>query len=52
MRVKEFYKNKTVFVTGTTGFVGKVVLEKILRSLGEFKMLYIMVRAKKGVSDV
>jgi fatty acyl-CoA reductase len=52
MRVKEFYKDKTIFITGTTGFVGKVVLEKILRSLGDFKMLYIMVRAKKGVSDV
>ena len=29
----EFYAGKTIFLTGTTGFVGKVVLEKLLRTL-------------------
>jgi fatty acyl-CoA reductase len=38
-------------LTGTTGFVGKVVLEKILRSLTNCKRIYIMLRAKNGVSD-
>jgi fatty acyl-CoA reductase len=47
----EFYREKTLFITGTTGFIGKVVLEKILRSLGHFKKIYIMVRSKKGVSN-
>ena len=46
MDIKTFYKDKTIFLTGTTGFVGKVVLEKILRSLGDFKRLYLMVRPK------
>ena len=40
-----------IFITGTTGFVGKVVLEKILRSLPNFKKIYIMVRGKKGLTD-
>lgn len=49
--IKEFYKDKIIFITGTTGFVGKVVLEKIMRSLPDFDKLYIMVRSKKGMSD-
>lgn len=48
--MKEFYRGKTIFLTGTTGFVGKVVLEKIVRSLPDFKKLFVMVRAKKNMS--
>ena len=48
--IKEFYKGKTIFLTGTTGFVGKVVLEKIIRSLPDFKKLFVMVRAKKNMT--
>lgn len=29
----DFYRKKTVLITGTTGFVGKVILEKMLYSL-------------------
>ena len=46
--IKEFYEGKTIFLTGTTGFVGKVVLEKIIRSLPNFKKLFIMIRDKKN----
>jgi fatty acyl-CoA reductase len=52
MEIRGFYKDKTIFITGTTGFVGKVVLEKILRSLSDFKRIYIMVRPKKGMSNL
>jgi fatty acyl-CoA reductase len=48
--IKQFYEGKTIFLTGTTGFVGKVVLEKIIRSLGGFKKLFVMVRAKKNMT--
>jgi alcohol-forming fatty acyl-CoA reductase len=51
MHITNFYKDKTIFITGTTGFVGKVVLEKIMRSLGDFKRIYLMVRPKKGKSN-
>lgn len=44
------YKDKTLFINGVTGFVGKVMLEKILRSLGMIKKLYVMVRPKKGMT--
>ena len=45
-------EGKTLFITGTTGFVGKVVLEKILRSLSDIKRVYVMVRAKKGFTPM
>ena len=50
MNIREFYKDKTIFLSGTTGFVGKVVLEKIMRSLPEIKRIYVMVRPKKSVT--
>lgn len=51
MNITDFYSDKIIFITGTTGFVGKVVLEKILRSLPDFKRIYIMVRPKKGMNN-
>ena len=50
MNIKGFFKDKTIFLTGTTGFVGKVVLEKFMRSLPDFKRIYVMVRPKKNIS--
>ena len=50
MDIKGFYKDKTILLTGTTGFVGKVVLEKFMRSLPNFKRIYVMVRPKKSIS--
>ena len=46
--VREFYAGKTVFVTGCTGFVGKVLLEKILRSCPDVGQVYVLGRAKRG----
>jgi thioester reductase-like protein len=43
-------KGKNILITGVTGFLGKALLEKILRSKIEFKMLYVLIRSKKGVS--
>ncbi len=48
--IKDFYKDKTLLITGTTGFLGKVVLEKFCRSLNNFKRIYLLVRPKRGTS--
>jgi thioester reductase-like protein len=52
LRVKEYYKGKNIFITGCTGFLGKVVLEKILRSIPEIGKIYVMVRPKGGVDPM
>ncbi|XP_060520811.1 uncharacterized protein LOC132698635 [Cylas formicarius] len=46
--IPEFYKNRHVFVTGASGFLGKVLIEKLLRSCPEIGNIYILVRPKKG----
>ncbi|XP_075988618.1 putative fatty acyl-CoA reductase CG5065 [Anticarsia gemmatalis] len=46
--VAEFYADKTVFVTGGTGFMGKVLVEKLLRSCPKIKKIYLLMRPKRG----
>lgn len=46
--VAEFYKNKNIFITGGTGFVGIALIEKILRSCPEVGKVYLLMRPKKG----
>ncbi len=43
-----------VFLTGATGFVGKVVLEELIRRKGEFGIdqIYVLIRPKKGKTPV
>ncbi len=44
----DFYSGKCLLLTGTTGFVGKCLLEKILRDLPEVSAIFLLVRQKKG----
>ena len=46
--IKEFYAGKDVLVTGATGFMGKVLVEKLLRSIADIGNVYILVRQKRG----
>jgi len=39
-----------VFITGATGFVGKVVLEKVLRCVPSVKHVFLLIRPRKGCS--
>ncbi|CAH1991888.1 unnamed protein product [Acanthoscelides obtectus] len=45
--IQNFYKNKTVFLTGCTEYVGKLVLEKILRTT-PVKRVFVLVSGKDG----
>jgi len=46
--VERFYEDKVVFITGGTGFIGKVLLEKLLRCT-DVKKVYLLIREKKGI---
>ena len=43
------YKGTNIVLTGATGFVGKVVLEKILYSLRGVNRIYVLLRARGSV---
>ncbi|XP_078051357.1 putative fatty acyl-CoA reductase CG5065 [Augochlora pura] len=48
--IVEFYKGTKVLVTGGTGFIGKLIVEKLMRSCPDIAMLYMLIRPKKGKS--
>ena len=46
--VKQFYADKTILITGCTGFLAKIILEKIIRSCSNFKKIFVLIRSKQG----
>lgn len=46
-QIQDFYSGATIFITGATGFLGKLVIEKLLRTCPDLKRIYILVRPKK-----
>lgn len=47
--VTETFRDGTVLVTGSTGFLGKILVEKLLRSC-PIQSVAILVRGKKGLT--
>jgi len=52
LNVKEFYRGKNILLTGCTGFLGKVILEKLFRSCPDINKVYIMVRPKRSMEPM
>uniref|UniRef100_A0A7M5UXY2 Fatty acyl-CoA reductase n=1 Tax=Clytia hemisphaerica TaxID=252671 RepID=A0A7M5UXY2_9CNID len=46
--IAQFYDGRSIFLTGGTGFIGKVIVEKLLRSCPNINTIYFLVRPKKG----
>jgi 1-acyl-sn-glycerol-3-phosphate acyltransferase len=46
-KIQEFFTDKTALITGTTGFLGKALLEKMLRALPDLRRIYLLIRAKQ-----
>lgn len=46
--VKEFYRQKSIFVTGGTGFIGKVLIEKLLYSCSDLEQIFVLIRLKSN----
>ena len=47
-RVPALYAGQTVFVTGVTGMLGKVLVEKLIRSTPDVRKIYCLVRPREG----
>nr|XP_026483591.1 fatty acyl-CoA reductase wat-like [Vanessa tameamea] len=50
-QVQKFYDDAVVFVTGASGFIGKQLIEKLMRS-ANIRKIYVLVRPKKGKSGL
>ncbi|XP_066991212.2 fatty acyl-CoA reductase wat [Anabrus simplex] len=46
--IQEFYHGSTILITGGTGFMGKVLLQKLLRTCPGINTVYLLIRSKKG----
>eukprot|EP00818_Percolomonas_sp_WS_P008727 CAMPEP_0117435514 /NCGR_PEP_ID=MMETSP0759-20121206/522_1 /TAXON_ID=63605 /ORGANISM="Percolomonas cosmopolitus, Strain WS" /LENGTH=1144 /DNA_ID=CAMNT_0005227067 /DNA_START=6 /DNA_END=3442 /DNA_ORIENTATION=- len=49
LNIRQYYNNKTLFLTGCTGFVGKVLLYKLVGTTTP-KCIYLTIRSKKGTT--
>ncbi|OAF69215.1 hypothetical protein A3Q56_03037 [Intoshia linei] len=46
--IGKFFDSKIILVTGVTGFVGKSLVEKLLRSCPYLKKIYVLIRPSKN----
>lgn len=46
--ISEFFADQEIFITGGSGFIGKVLIEKLLRSLPGLKTIFVLLRPKRG----
>ncbi|KAK1132646.1 hypothetical protein K0M31_014031 [Melipona bicolor] len=49
-QIRKFYAGKHILLTGCTGYLGTIILEKILRTCTEISKLYILVREKANMA--
>ncbi|XP_053621774.1 fatty acyl-CoA reductase wat-like [Plodia interpunctella] len=47
-QIQKFFSGTTVLATGGTGFLGKLLVEKLLRSCPDIKKLFLLARPKKN----
>jgi fatty acyl-CoA reductase len=47
--IQNFFSGRCVLVTGATGFVGKALVEKLLRSCPVLGTVYLLIRPKRGL---
>ena len=50
--IREAFVNKSILITGATGFVGKVLLEKFIAAIPNFRRIFVIIRPKRGVKPM
>ena len=50
LSISQYYRDKNVLITGATGFVGKLLIEKLLYSCDKINKIYCVIREKNGYS--
>lgn len=45
--VVDFYSGRCIFLTGGTGFIGKVLIEKLLRTCPDLERIYLLMRTSR-----
>lgn len=48
-QIANWYRNQIIFITGSTGFMGKVLVEKLLRDCPDINACYLLMRTKRGI---
>lgn len=48
--VRKFYDGRCIFITGGTGFMGKLLIEKLFRGCPGINCIFLLIRPKKGKS--
>jgi alcohol-forming fatty acyl-CoA reductase len=46
--IVNFYSGKNIFVTGASGLLGKVLVEKLLWSCPAINAIHILLRGRRG----
>jgi len=47
-KIVEFLSGKSIFITGASGFLGKILIEKLLRAAPDIENIFVLCRDKKG----
>ncbi|KAG7201517.1 hypothetical protein KM043_004269 [Ampulex compressa] len=48
--ISGFYADQSILITGCTGFLGKLLIEKLLRSCPDVREIFLLMRPKKGLT--